>query len=129
MDETYMEKLARAYNERLRGAESPEYTEARRIAEEQTGILDRMSMRPVPLYLKSLKSATLSELKALEGAKSVPTNKAHSGTGGFNRLTELQIELFIALDTLEAEGKDMREIVLRETRFAAFLALMPLQNR
>ena len=110
-----MEKMARAYNERLRGTPNPEYSEARRIAEEQTGILEKMaaSGRSVAVYLKSLKSVTLAELNALEGT----------------RLSELEIELFIALDTLINEGKNLTQTVERETRFTAFLALLPMQNK
>lgn len=126
-----MEKMARAYNERLRGTPNPEYSEARRIAEEQMGILEKMaaSGRSVAIYLKSLKSVTLSELNALEGKKSVPTNKVSSASGGLTRLSELEIELFIALDTLINEGKALSQAIERETRFTAFLALLPLQSK
>lgn len=126
-----MERLARAYNERLRGAKNPEFTEARTIAEEQLAILDKMaaSGRNTIVYLKSLKSVSLSELRTMEGFKTVPTNKTFSGAGGFNRLTELEIELFIAADTLTDNGADLTELIRRETRFTAFLALLPFQNR
>lgn len=126
MDENYMENLARAYNEKLAGTARPEYSDALHIAEEQSGILERMSQAPGPLlrYLKSLKNAVANDLKNLEGKRSVPTNKSPGGRGGVERLTNLEIDLFIALDTLRADGKDVDSLINTETRFAAFLGLL-----
>ncbi len=121
-----MENLARAYNEKLNGVAHPEYSEALNIAEEQLGILDRMSQTPGPLlrYLKSLKSTVIGELKNLEGKRSVPTNKSPGGRGGTERLINTEIDLFIALDTLAANGKDVTSLLNTETRFTAFLGLL-----
>lgn len=124
MDEQYIEKLARAYNEKLRGTACPEYSDARYLAEEQLGILERMnSPAPIIRYLKSLKRAVVDELRSPEG-RNIPTDKLPSGRGGVERLLNLEIELFIALDTLAASGRDVSLPLALETRFTAFLGAL-----
>ena len=142
MDENYMEDLARAYNEKLRGVKDPAAAEAATMAEEQLAILETLNpMRKRLLsylrslknasfvrkrllsYLRSLKNASFAALSALAGTRRIPSYRSLQPQGGFNRLIDLEIELFIALDTLRADSNDGEydRLVALETRFSALL--------
>ena len=125
MNENYMEDLARAYNEKLRGVKDPAAAEAATMAEEQLAILETLNpMRKRLLsYLRSLKNASFAALSALAGTRRIPSYRSLQPHGGFNRLIDLEIELFIALDTLRADSNDGEydRLVALETRFSALL--------
>lgn len=125
MDENYMEDLARAYNEKLKGAKDPAAATAATVAEEQLAILETLNpMRKRLLsYLRSLKNTSFAALSALAGTRRIPSYRSLQPQGGFNRLIDLEIELFIALDTLRADSEEAEydKLIALETRFSALL--------
>lgn len=125
MNENYMEDLARAYNEKLRGVKDPAAATAATVAEEQLAILETLNpMRKRLLsYLRSLKNTSFAALSALAGTRRIPSYRSLQPQGGFNRLIDLEIELFIALDTLRADSNEAEydKLIALETRFSALL--------
>ena len=125
MNENYMEDLARAYNEKLRGAKDPAAATAATVAEEQLAILETLNpMRKRLLsYLRSLKNTSFAALSALAGTRRIPSYRSLQPQGGFNRLIDLEIELFIALDTLRVDSEEAEydKLIALETRFSALL--------
>lgn len=125
MNENYMEELARAYNEKLRGVKDPAALTAATVAEEQLAILETLNpvRKRLLSYLRSLKHASFAALTALAGTRRIPSYRSLQPQGGFNRLIDLEIELFIALDTLRADSNDGEydRLVALETRFSALL--------
>ena len=125
MNENYMEDLARAYNEKLKGAKDPAAATAATVAEEQLAILETLNpMRKRLLsYLRSLKNTSFAALSALAGTRRIPSYRSLQPQGGFNRLIDLEIELFIALDTLRADSDNAEydKLLALETRFSALL--------
>ena len=125
MNENYMEDLARAYNEKLRGAKDPAAATAATVAEEQLAILETLNpMRKRLLsYLRSLKNTSFAALSALAGTRRIPSYRSLQPQGGSNRLIDLEIELFIALDTLRADSDNAEydKLLVLETRFSALL--------
>lgn len=125
MNENYMEDLARAYNEKLRGVKDPAAATAATVAEEQLAILETLNpMRKRLLsYLRSLKNTSFAALSALAGTRRIPSYRSLQPQGGFNRLIDLEIELFIALDTLRADSEEAEydKLIALETRFSALL--------
>ena len=125
MTENYMEDLARAYNEKLKGAKDPAAATAATVAEEQLAILETLNpMRKRLLsYLRSLKNTSFAALSALAGTRRIPSYRSLQPQGGFNRLIDLEIELFIALDTLRADSEEAEydKLIALETRFSALL--------
>ena len=125
MNENYMEDLARAYNEKLKGAKDPAAATAATVAEEQLAILETLNpMRKRLLsYLLSLKNTSFAALSALAGTRRIPSYRSLQPQGGFNRLIDLEIELFIALDTLRADSNEAEydKLIALETRFSALL--------
>lgn len=125
MNENYMEELARAYNEKLRGVKDPAALTAATVAEEQLAILETLNpvRKRLLSYLRSLKHASFAALTALAGTRRIPSYRSLQPQGGSNRLIDLEIELFIALDTLRADSNDGEydRLVALETRFSALL--------
>lgn len=125
MNENYMEDLARAYNEKLKGAKDPAAATAATVAEEQLAILETLNpMRKRLLsYLRSLKNTSFAALSALAGTRRIPSYRSLQPQGGFNRLIDLEIELFIALDTLRVDSEEAEydKLIALETRFSALL--------
>lgn len=125
MNENYMEDLARAYNEKLKGAKDPAAATAATVAEEQLAILETLNpMRKRLLsYLRSLKNTSFAALSALAGTRRIPSYRSLQPQGGLNRLIDLEIELFIALDTLRADSEEAEydKLIALETRFSALL--------
>lgn len=125
MNDNYMETLAKAYNEKLRGSGDPAVTAAAAIAEEQLLILETLNpaRRKLVSYLRSLKQSVYSALSALAGAGKIPSYRSWQPQGGLGRILELEIELFVALDTLRADtgNADYDKLISTETRFTALL--------
>lgn len=125
MNDNYMETLAKAYNEKLRGSGDPAVTAAAAIAEEQLLILETLNpaRRKLVSYLRSLKQSVYSALSALAGAGKIPSYRSWQPQGGLGRILELEIELFVALDTLRADtgNVDYDKLISTETRFTALL--------
>lgn len=125
MNENYMEDLARAYNEKLRGVKDPAAATAATVAEEQLAILETLNpvRKRLLSYLRSLKNTTFAALSALAGTRRIPSYRSLQPQGGFNRLIDLEIELFIALDTLRADSEEAEydKLIALETRFSALL--------
>lgn len=125
MNENYMEDLARAYNEKLRGVKDPAAATAATVAEEQLAILETLNpvRKRLLSYLRSLKNTTFAALSALAGTRRIPSYRSLQPHGGFNRLIDLEIELFIALDTLRADSDEAEydKLIALETRFSALL--------
>ena len=80
MNENYMEDLARAYNEKLRGVKDPAAATAATVAEEQLAILETLNpMRKRLLsYLRSLKNTSFAALSALAGTRRIPSYRSIS---------------------------------------------------
>lgn len=125
MNENYMEELARAYNEKLRGVKDPAALTAATVAEEQLAILETLNpvRKRLLSYLRSLKHASFAALTALAGTRRIPSYRSLQPQGGSNRLIDLEIELFIALDTLRADSDNAEydKLLVLETRFSALL--------
>lgn len=125
MNENYMEELARAYNEKLRGVKDPAALTAATVAEEQLAILETLNpvRKRLLSYLRSLKHASFAALTALAGTRRIPSYRSLQPQGGLNRLIDLEIELFIALDTLRADSDNAEydKLLVLETRFSALL--------
>lgn len=125
MNENYMEDLARAYNEKLRGVKDPAAATAATVAEEQLAILETLNpvRKRLLSYLRSLKNTTFAALSALAGTRRIPSYRSLQPQGGFNRLIDLEIELFIALDTLRVDSEEAEydKLIALETRFSALL--------
>ena len=125
MNENYMEELARAYNEKLRGVKDPAALTAATVAEEQLAILETLNpvRKRLLSYLRSLKHASFAALTALAGTRRIPSYRSLQPQGGLNRLIDLEIELFIALDTLRADSDNAEydKLLALETRFSALL--------
>lgn len=125
MNENYMEELARAYNEKLRGVKDPAALTAATVAEEQLAILETLNpvRKRLLSYLRSLKHASFTALTALAGTRRIPSYRSLQPQGGSNRLIDLEIELFIALDTLRADSDNAEydKLLVLETRFSALL--------
>lgn len=125
MNENYMEDLARAYNEKLRGVKDPAALTAATVAEEQLAILETLNpvRKRLLSYLRSLKHASFAALTALAGTRRIPSYRSLQPQGGLNRLIDLEIELFIALDTLRADSDNAEydKLLVLETRFSALL--------
>ena len=125
MNENYMEELARAYNEKLRGVKDPAALTAATVAEEQLAILETLNpvRKRLLSYLRSLKHASFAALTALAGTRRIPSYRSLQPQGGSNRLIDLEIELFIALDTLRADSDNAEydKLLALETRFSALL--------
>ena len=119
-----MESLAREYKRKLEGSELPEATSAVDIVYEQIGILNALNTprKKVVSYLISLKECSLNRLTLLAGDKKIPSYRYYRKEGGLNRIIDLQIELFIALDTLISSNKVASELIDYENRFTALLA-------
>ena len=78
--------------------------------------------KKVVSYLISLKECSLNRLTLLAGDKKIPSYHYYRKEGGLNRIIDLQIELFIALDTLSSSNKVAGELIDYENRFTALLA-------
>lgn len=121
-----IEEMARAYNERLRGSGDPLVTEAVDILLEQKRILDGICMqRDIRLlsYVASLKEKSLTALEALDGSMKIPSYRLGRGAqGSAARWRDLEIDLFIALDKLQAEGRNVEAIIDNEVRATALFA-------
>lgn len=121
-----IEEMARAYNERLRGGGDALVTEAVDILLEQKRILDGLSMqRDVRLlsYVASLKEKSLEALETLDGSLKIPSYRLGRGAqGGVGRWRDLEIDLFITLDKLQAEGRNVAAVIDNEVRATALFA-------
>lgn len=121
--EEYMCELARAYNARLKG-NNLKAQQAISIIEMQENILLRVRGK-VASYVLSLKSGTKRELERLDDAQKIPSVTTSVSRGcSFNRLIELQTELFIVLDELKADGYDVDKAIADETRASIFMAYL-----
>lgn len=121
--EEYMCELARAYNARLRG-NNAKAQQAISIIEMQENILQRARGR-VASYVLSLKSGSKRDLEKLDDAQKIPSITSSVTRGySFNRLIELQIELFVVLDELKADGYDVEGAIASETRASIFMAYL-----
>jgi len=136
MENDYMETLARAYNSRLHSvpnsANLPLLEEAGELVERQISCIDQImsvykqSNRSLA-YLKSLKQATERELISLGARNKVPSYALPSqekSRNPFNSLIDLQIDLFITLDTLKEEGAEIDCLLARETRALGLFGLL-----
>lgn len=134
MENDYMENLARAYNTRLHSVSgnSPLLEEARDIVERQICCIDQImstykqSNRALA-YLKSLKQASERELISFGAGGKIPSYTMSSQErcrSPYNTLIDLQIDLFITLDTLKEEGVSVEHLIDRETRVLGFIGLL-----
>lgn len=136
METDYMETLARAYNTRLHttsnSANIPLLEEARDIIERQINYIDQImssykqSNRALA-YLKSLKQAAERELITLGAGSKVPSYALpvqDKSRNPFNSLVDLQIDLFITLDTIKEEGVSIDKLLDCEIRVLGFLGLL-----
>ena len=133
MDGDYMERMAREYRATLgAAANSSAARDAAYLVERQIEWIDAARMRQGQAtrtlsYLKALKNKTLAALRALIREQSVPDFKA----GGcrvqgnlYRKLVESQIELFVLLDRMGAEGTDVAELLDTETRALGILGVL-----
>ncbi|MBO7156139.1 MAG: hypothetical protein J6V83_01910 [Clostridia bacterium] len=121
--ENYMESLAREYKKKLEGSESPEASSAIDIIHEQLCILNAINTprKKVISYLVSLKEYTLNRLSMLGENKKIPSCRLSRKEGGLNKIVDLQIELFMLLDTLNLSGGVPSQLMEYENRFTALL--------
>ena len=129
----YMEDMAREYNSVLKanafGADAL-LTDAIELAERQLDIIVAILYSAKPLnsslsYLESLKRATLIDLNNLKQTKDVPQAKCKTNSPrGINALINMQIDLFINLDTISEKGLDVKGIVSREERACSVISLI-----
>lgn len=127
IDNGYMENLARAYNERLRGSANPEVTAATDNLRQQIALLTSSSYarrKPVA-YAIALKENSVRTLSGIDSEKKVPTYRFYEGCPGsanvLGRINDLEVELFILLDTLLTDGADVQSAINSETRATALL--------
>lgn len=134
MDTDYMEKLAKAYNAELNRCTAGNGSllgAAADMVESQLDIINCLLHNSRPcnkalLYLESVKRCSLTALRALCGASSVPEYRERSRTQSnyFNRLVDLQIELMAALDRLEKEGEKINPVLEIENRALSVIAVI-----
>ncbi|MFA5449154.1 MAG: hypothetical protein WC292_01780 [Clostridia bacterium] len=135
METDFMEKMARDYNRELRmgvaGTSESLLRDCLDIVERQLDLIiawlqcGRLCNRALS-YLESLKRTSLRELNALLGNNDVPAyrERRRSETNMFNRLVDLQIELFIALDRLKESGAEVDDILEIETRALGIMGVI-----
>ena len=118
-----MESLAREYKKKLEGSELPEVSSAIDILHEQLCILNAINTprKKVISYLVSLKEYTLNRLSMLGENKKIPSCRLSRKEGGLNKIVDLQIELFMLLDTLNLSGGVPSQLMEYENRFTALL--------
>ena len=129
----YMEDMAREYNSALKadafGANAL-LIDAVELVERQLDIIASSLYNLKPLnnslgYLESLKRLTLLDLNNLKHTKEVPLTKCKATySRSINLLINMQIDLFINLDTMREKGLDVREILAREERAISVISLI-----
>lgn len=134
MDTDFMERMAREYNRELRSASGGNQgllNESIDIVERQLDLINallgctRQPNRALS-YLESLKRTSLRMLYMLLGNSDVPAyrERPRGQTNIFNRLVDLQIELFINLDRLKENGAAVNDIIDLETRALGILGVI-----
>ncbi len=128
MEPDYMENLARAYNVKLHGSSNPQIDSATDILRQQIALLtnSQYSRRKLVSYAISLKEDSLNALSGMEEGKKVPSYRLYescsaNGSGVLNKVMDLEVELYILLDTMSSNGADVASVLETETRFTALL--------
>lgn len=133
METDYMEALARAYNSRLSGITKPaNLEEAYELIEQQLKYIDCLLSLYKPsnrslAYLKGLKQASQRELIALGAGGKVPGYAQplqERCRSPIDCIVDLQIELFISLDTLREDGVTVDALICNEQRALGIIALL-----
>jgi|AGTN01.3.fsa_nt_gi hypothetical protein len=129
METDYMENLAREYNNALRLGANGNDNLLRQVADVLYRQLDiitcwlysvRSCNRSLS-YIESLKRQSLREVNTLLGNMALEfRDRARCSCNYFNKLVELQIELFIYLDELKKNGAAVDNILALETRALGF---------
>lgn len=124
-----LERLARAYRDRLEERGSGEYRTAIELTESAIGLADALMCASrqnnyALSYFRNLKSDTLQRLYALEGERPAPDFRPpiRRGANSWNRLVDLQIELLNELDR-KNNPDALREIFRNENRALSLLGL------
>ena len=80
---------------------------------------------PIASYVLSLKDSVKRDLEKLDDAQKIPSITTGVTRGySFNRLIELEIELFTLLDELKADGYTVDGAIESETRASIFMAYL-----
>lgn len=127
IDNDYMENLARAYNQRLRGSQNPEITASIDNLRQQISLLSGSpyARRKAVAYAIALKESSVRMLRNLDSDKTVTSYRFYEGCSGGSgvlaRVNDLEVELFILLDTLISDDTDVSAVIDTEVRATALL--------
>ena len=118
MSEDYIESLARAYNQKLKGSVDPVKEAVVDLINEQIYLLSRLKGCKLVSYLISLKECT----KGLIIGEEKPSPRVLPREGGIGKILSLELELFALLDG--ESGEPYSKILDYENRFIALLAFL-----
>ncbi len=128
MESDYMENLARAYNVKLHGSANPQIESATDILRQQIALLTNSpyARRKLVSYAISLKESSLNALRGMDEGKKIPSYRMYegcsaNGSGVLSKVADLEVELYILLDTMSSDGADVVGVLDTETRFTALL--------